>query len=197
MSRATLIVMVKKPVAGRVKTRLGREIGMPEAAWWFRHQTAQILRRLRDPRWDMVLNVTPDRAMASSVWPGDLARMPQGRGDLGQRMVRALRGVPGPAVLIGGDIPEVSPKHIAEAFRFLGRYESVIGPAHDGGFWLIGLRHPTRAGRGLFQGVRWSHPDTLREALPTLPAPVAMAATLQDVDTAADLHRAKGQRETA
>ena len=189
--------MVKEPVAGRVKTRLGREIGMPEAAWWFRHQTAQVLRRLRDPRWDMVLSVAPDTAITSSVWPGDLARIPQGRGDLGRRMARGLRGVRGPAILIGGDIPEVSPKHIAEAFRLLGRNESVIGPAHDGGFWLIGLRHPARAGRRLFHGVRWSHPDTLRETLPTLPAPVATAATLQDVDTAADLRRAKGQRETA
>ena len=54
--------MVKEPRPGRVKTRLGRNIGMTAAAWWFRHQTARLLRRLRDPRWQIVLAVAPDRA---------------------------------------------------------------------------------------------------------------------------------------
>jgi glycosyltransferase A (GT-A) superfamily protein (DUF2064 family) len=60
--RARLILMVKEPVPGRVKTRLGRGIGMVPAAWWFRHQTARLIRRLEDPRWELVLAVTPDRA---------------------------------------------------------------------------------------------------------------------------------------
>ena len=56
--------MVKAPVAGRVKTRLGRDIGMTNAAGWYRHQTAGLLRRLRDPRWRIVLAVakTPNQS---------------------------------------------------------------------------------------------------------------------------------------
>ena len=64
----TLIVMVKQSRAGRAKTRLGHEIGMTTAAWWYRHQTRRLLRRLSDPRWQLVLAVTPDKAF-DPVWP--------------------------------------------------------------------------------------------------------------------------------
>lgn len=179
--------MVKEPRAGRVKTRLGRDIGMSAAAWWYRHQTARLLRRLADPRWRIVLAVAPDIALRARAWPAGPARMPQGRGGLGQRMVRAIAATPGPTVLIGSDIPAVGRHHIAEAFRVLGGHASVIGPAEDGGFWLVGLAHPRRAPRRMFEGVRWSRSETLREALMTLPQPVAFAARLADVDEAADL----------
>ena len=68
--------MVKEPRPGRVKTRLGREIGHIEAAWWFRRQTGNLLRRITDPRWETVLAVTPDRAgMTSRIWPRHLPRI--------------------------------------------------------------------------------------------------------------------------
>jgi len=141
--RQTLIVMVKEPRAGRVKTRLGRDIGMVDAAWWFRHQSRRLIRRLRDPRWQIVLTVAPDiQGMASRFWPHDLARMPQGRGDIGQRMLRALRAIPvGPVCLVGADIPDLSRRHVARAFGALGSSDVVFGPAVDGGFWLVGVRH--------------------------------------------------------
>ena len=73
--RRRLVVMIKEPRPGRVKTRLGREIGMTAAAWWFRHQTRRLLRRLQDPRWELILSVAPDReALQSRVWPAHLPR---------------------------------------------------------------------------------------------------------------------------
>ena len=179
--------MVKEPRAGRVKTRLGRQIGMTTAAWWYRHQVNRLLRRLRDPRWQIVLAIAPDTTVASRVWPRDLARLPQGTGDLGQRMARALKATPGPTLLVGSDIPGITRAHIVQGFRTLGHAPAVIGPARDGGFWLVGLRHPSRAPRMLFQNVRWSHPNTLDATLPTLPQPVEMIARLSDVDKAEDL----------
>lgn len=179
--------MVKEPRVGRVKTRLGRDMGMTAAAWWYRHQTAATLRTLCDPRWDTLLAVSPDRAQNSRVWPHHVHRIPQGQGDLGVRMQRALRQTLGPSLLIGSDIPGITRRQIAEAFACLGTAQSVIGPATDGGFWLVGLHHPHKAKTSLFQGVRWSHPDTLNDTLPTLPEPVAIAATLNDVDTTSDL----------
>lgn len=179
--------MVKEPRVGRVKTRLGRDIGSTAAAWWYRHQTAATLRTLKDPRWDILLAVSPDEACFSRMWPSDLYRVPQGNGDLGRRMRRALRQTSGPSLLIGSDIPGITRQHIAEAFASLGTAQSVIGPATDGGFWLVGLYHPQKAPNSLFKEVRWSHPDTLKDTLSTLPAPVALGATLNDVDTIADL----------
>ena len=179
--------MVKEPRAGRVKTRLGRDMGMTGAAWWYRHQTGATLRTLSDPRWDLLLAVSPDTACGSGGWPPYLHRVPQGKGDLGLRMQRALRQTQGPSLLIGSDIPGITRGHIVKAFASLGTARSVIGPATDGGFWLVGLQHPQNAPKSLFENVRWSHPATLQDTLPTLPAPVAIAATLNDVDTIADL----------
>lgn len=88
--RRRLVVMVKEPRAGRVKTRLGREIGMVPAAWWMRHQLRALLLRLRDPRWEIWLAVAPDAAVMSRAFPVDLARVAQGSGDLGDRMGRVL-----------------------------------------------------------------------------------------------------------
>ena len=142
--------MVKEPRPGQVKTRLGRRIGMTQAAWWYRHQTRRLFRRLRDPRWDIVLAVAPDRAgLLSRVWPNDFSRLPQGNGNLGTRMAGALQSTPGPTVLIGSDIPGITRRHIADALNALGQAPSVIGPAPDGGFWLVGLRHPQRAPKAL------------------------------------------------
>lgn len=190
MVQRTLIVMVKEPRAGHVKTRLGRDIGMTAAAWWFRHQTRNLLRNLRDPRWQIVLAVAPDRAVNSTAWPADLPRWPQGRGDLGARMLRMMARAPvGPTCVIGADIPDISRAHIARAFATLGAHDAVFGPAEDGGYWLVGLRHRP-APRGVFEGVRWSTPHALADSLATLPdARVALIDTLRDVDHAADLRR--------
>ncbi len=184
--------MLKEPRPGRVKTRLGREIGMRPAAWWFRMQALSLLRRIRDPRWDVVLAVSPDRAgLHSRVWPGDLRRIAQGNGDLGARMARAMyRLAPGPVCVVGADIPALGKVQIAAAFRALGDHDAVFGPAPDGGFWLVGLKHPRHAPRGLFKGVRWSSEHALADSLATLGnLRVAQIQSLRDVDTAADLRR--------
>ena len=182
--------MLKEPRAGRVKTRLGRDIGMVAAAWWFRHQVRGLLRQIEDPRWDIVLAVSPDRAgLVSRVWPAHLARMAQGHGNLGDRMGRALR-MPshGSVCVIGGDIPDINAPRIAEAFAALGRNDAVFGPAPDGGYWLIGLRRLRTVPSTLFANVRWSTEHTLRDTEATLPDHrIAHVATLNDVDTVADL----------
>lgn len=188
--RPRLILMLKEPHPGRVKTRLGAEIGMVRAAWWFRHQSRALIRRLQDPRWQLVLAVSPDReGLQSRVWPGHLPRWPQGQGNLGDRMARilSLAGT-APACIVGADIPGLDRPHIALAFAALGRHDAVFGPAPDGGYWLIGLKHPARQPAGFFEGVRWSSPDALSDTVATLPDHrIAYVDTLRDVDRADDL----------
>lgn len=182
--------MVKEPHPGRVKTRLGRDIGATTAAWWFRHSALALIRRLRDPRWQVILAVTPDHeGRASRVWPADLLRIPQGNGGLGERMARLLRaGPPGPVLMIGADIPGVGKAQIAQAFRALGQVDMVFGPARDGGFWLVGDRGLYPCPRTLFQNVRWSSETALSDTLAGLTdISVALVDTLSDVDTADDL----------
>lgn len=186
----TLVVMVKEPHPGRVKTRLGKDIGLTASAWWFRHQVARLLRRIEDPRWQVVLAVAPDHeGLQSRVWPAHLARVPQGRGNLGDRMARILRGMPnGPVCIIGADIPGVTRARIAEAFKALGNHDAVFGPAPDGGYWLVGLKRQRRVPPRLFDGVRWSSEHALQDSAATMPGlKIARVATLRDVDTVADL----------
>ena len=189
--RPLLVVMLKEPRPGRVKTRLGREIGLTGSAWWFRHQTRSLLMRLRDPRWQIVLAVAPDaEGLTSRVWPADLPRIPQGAGDLGDRMGRIFRQLGrGPLCIIGADIPGISRPRIARAFRALGRADTVFGPAPDGGYWLIGMTRRQALPKTILQGVRWSSHDALSDSIASLPTGrTATIDVLQDVDTVTDLH---------
>ena len=191
--------MAKEPRAGRVKTRLARDIGSIRATWWFRHQLARVLRELADPRWQLVLATTPDRAVASPAFPAHIPRFAQGSGDLGCRMRRALlRPALGPVVLIGSDIPGIERAHIWQGFRALGHSDFVFGPAPDGGFWAAGAARRRGVPIGLFAGVRWSTRHALTDSLTTLNGQNhRLIAPLPDVDTGADLARLRFSKDGA
>ncbi len=204
--RRTLVLFTKLPHLGRVKTRLGREVGAVAATRIARCLLAATVRALaRDRRWRTVLAVTPDRARHrrwTRIAGGPrrpLTTVGQGSGDLGRRMARALRDHARPqAVLIGSDIPALTPRDVATAFAALGRARFVVGPATDGGYWLIGWRRLGGWPPGAFADVRWSSPDALADTLASLPrrCPVARIATRADLDERADLQtwRALGLR---
>ena len=190
-----LVILARAPQRGRVKRRLAEGIGATAAARFYRETLARQIRRLvRDGRWTVWLFVTPDATLGHPAWRG-VARsrvMPQGRGDLGQRMKRPFRLLPaGPVVLVGSDIPALRPHHIARAFGLLGRHDLVFGPASDGGFWLIGARRTRPLPRTLFDGVRWSTADALADTLATIPARFSTGRTdtLDDVDDVEDFRR--------
>ena len=188
--RAKLVVMLKEPRPGRVKTRLGRDIGLTNSAWWFRHQTRALLRRIEDPRWHTILAVAPDaEGLTSRIWPAHLPRVAQGRGDLGHRMSRLLRGLPtGPVCIIGADIPDITRPRIAEAFKALSDHEAVFGPAPDGGYWLIGMKRARPPRADILTNVRWSSEHALTDSTRSLgDLSIAHVANLRDVDTVDDL----------
>ncbi|MDP2331075.1 MAG: TIGR04282 family arsenosugar biosynthesis glycosyltransferase [Reyranella sp.] len=191
-----LVIFARTPQFGRVKRRLARDIGTPDATRFYRSTLSrQIGFMSRDPRWTVWLFVTPDTELRHPAWRGavPLQRVrPQGRGDLGQRMLKPFQMLPpGPVVLVGSDIPGMRPSHIDHAFRLLGRHDLVFGPARDGGFWLIGARRLRPMPRDLFAGVRWSTAHALADTRANIPATVSAgeADTLEDIDTADDLRR--------
>ncbi|MBT3372321.1 MAG: glycosyltransferase [Rhodospirillaceae bacterium] len=186
MKRGRLILFLKAPRLGAVKTRLGASIGSLAAWRFYNAMLTRLWRRFaQEQRWRTVLAVSPDQGAAR--WPPGLARQAQGRGELGRRMARAMMAGNGPVVLVGGDIPDLSARHIAQAMQALKHADAVFGPADDGGFWLVGLRRGQWAAR-LFHGVRWSSPQTLTDTLANLPATarVVQLETLSDVDTRDD-----------
>lgn len=190
MTRPLVIVFVKAPALGRVKSRLAREIGALSAMVLYRRVAGALIRRIRaDRRWRVVLAVTPDGAARLPVWPKGLALMPQGEGHLGARMLRMI-GQAGdrPVVVVGSDIPGLGPAHLAAAFRALRSHDAVFGPAVDGGYWLMGFRHRRLAPVDL-DHVRWSGPHALADTLAALRpgTGVAFLERLRDLDDAADL----------
>lgn len=193
--RRHLVVFLRAPQVGAVKSRLARDIGAVAAWKFYRDQSNSLLRRVQDDRrWQTWLAVTPYRFVDSSVWSADLPRLDQGGGDLGLRMARPFLVVPpGPVVLVGSDIPDADHRHISAAFGALDRAEVVLGPARDGGFWLIGMRRRPRPARHLvqmmFAGVRWSTPHACKDVADNLDgrATLAQVETLQDIDTGSDL----------
>ncbi|MCH7487347.1 MAG: glycosyltransferase [Proteobacteria bacterium] len=184
-----LVVFARQPRLGAVKTRLGSEIGIVPAGIFYRRALGLVLGRLgRDSRWRPWLAVTPDRGV-DGPWPLQWTVFPQGPGGLGRRMARALATLPpGPVAIVGADVPDIRPAHVARAFRALGAHPAVFGPAADGGYWLVGLRRRPPI-PGLFEGVRWSTRHALADTLANLDRPPALIDTLDDVDDRASWER--------
>jgi uncharacterized protein len=190
-----LVIFTRYPVAGSGKRRLAAHAGPVQAVRFQRVRLQTLLIGLsHDPRWTTWLAVTPDR---SGPWPSHVKRLPQGRGDLGQRLARIMTALPcGPAIVIGTDIPGIRASHIAAGFQALKGHDAAFGPAPDGGYWLIGLKRTPRV-RLPFEDVRWSTSDALNDTIRTLgTARVAMIDTLEDVDDGSALRRHPGWART-
>lgn len=191
--RRQLVIFARSPRLGAVKRRLARDIGAV-AAWRFYSTVLlrTVIRLARDPRWDCVLATTGGPAR----WPRHVRRIAQGRGDLGVRMGRVMRArPPGPVVIVGTDIPDIAPRHIAAAFAALGRNDAVFGPADDGGYWLVGLRRRPflpRLGGPVRWSTRYALADTRRLFGPRVR--IAMLETLIDVDDGESLARWRRSR---
>ena len=145
---------------------------------------------------DVMVAFTPDDALVefqALLTRSGRRLIPQRGADLGARMHAAIaeacaRGADR-VVLVGSDLPSLPPTHITDAFHGLETHDVVIGPAADGGYYLIGLRQPREE---LFAGVEWGSARVLAQTVAraeALQLSVALIAPWFDVDTQADLRR--------
>ncbi len=190
-SSASVCVFAKPPRPGGAKTRLAPVLGEQGAAglaWAFLQDTCALLRGIPWARWSLSSPApfSPDELAAlrpPEVWE-------QGPGDLGERMERALRrGLQDQPVafVLGADCPGLPSAALHGALASLASADAVLGPAHDGGYYLIGLR---RCPPGLLAGLPWSQPDTARAsavALTRAGLRVAWGLPYGDVDLPEDL----------
>lgn len=184
-----VVVFLKAPRLGQVKSRLAASIGWEAATRFHRTQSQRLIRALaRDERWRTTLWLTPRNALGHRDLPcAKLSRFDQGAGDLGQRMARPFRRLPrGAVVLVGSDVPGLTAAIVARAFHLLGSHDAVFGPARDGGYWLVGFADAVRR-RPLFGETRWSTRHALADTLAGLRhMRVAMLPPLMDIDTPED-----------
>lgn len=182
-----LIVFARLPRLGTLKRRLAAGIGDQAALAFYRNALFALLRRLGRGPWRCWIALTPDGGARRARWPRPWHVFDQNGGDLGRRMARAIASrPPGPVVIVGSDIPDIAPAHIEEAFRALGRADTVFGPAADGGYWLVGCRRRLDL-PGLFARVRWSSEHALADTIRNLHGrrTLVLDRVLDDIDDVA------------
>lgn len=209
-----LLFFTRYPVAGRVKTRLIPALGAAGAAELQRRLSERTCEQLRlaaarrSAAWE--IRYTGGNRRQVAAWlPGAHRYRPQGGGDLGARLARAVSA--GLAadydriVVVGGDCPGLTAAHLVDALERLADYDLVLGPALDGGYYLLGLagrvaRPPGESGAAgdadrppwteLFAGISWGTEEVLAQTLARAAGLHLTFTTLEplaDVDRPADL----------
>ncbi len=199
--------MARWPAPGRCKRRLGASIGMGRAALIQARLSAHVLQVARIAAaghgQELVLAVSGLADRAARRWGRELGAertVLQGQGSLGARLqrqvVRAQREGARRVILIGSDLPDLGSDDLIEAFQQLERRPLVLGPAGDGGYWLIGLGSRSAPWPTLFAGaeeaIGWGGCQVLAQ---TLAAAAALGlephllATRSDLDRGVDLRR--------
>lgn len=155
----TIAIFAKPPRPGRAKTRLVPALGEVGAARLAR-AFLQDVWALSDRSWARRVLATTEPGDRSCGLPEGIERWDQGGGDLGARVERVLwRGRP--AIALGADSPDLPPDYLDAAREALSDADAVFGPAQDGGFYLLGVRHGPQ---GMLDDLPWSTPDTLSAA---------------------------------
>jgi rSAM/selenodomain-associated transferase 1 len=195
LDKSIIILFVKAPVRGRVKTRLAAAIGDDAALGLYQNFVLDVLETVKKTGHLFALYVhPPDTGEATATWPGGPHRvMPQQGADLGERMENAFlqcfaEGIER-VVLIGSDLPDLTPALLREAVSALAKHDVVIGPASDGGYYLIGFNRHTFLPK-MFHGMTWGADTVFQETMTVLNASaLAIYRTPEwhDVDTVEDL----------
>jgi len=186
-----LIMFAKYPEKGKVKTRLAKDIGDEEAVKLYKEFVAMLVKEHASASYGFKIYATPDhrkdkfRTMYS--W---ISFSSQVGYDLGERMYNALRTElqeHDKVIIIGSDLPVLSCSEIAKAFEMLDNHDVVLGPAMDGGYYLIGMNAPQR----IFSGIRWSTTTVLEQTMNRIKRQRLSHTLLdlkQDIDTVEDLN---------
>ncbi len=164
-----LVVFLKYPEPGKVKTRLGKTIGMESAAKLYEifvRGTFRLVEKVDVGRVFAAIDPPEKIGQFQKYIPGKVTVFPQAGDDLGKRMNHAIRylcsvGAEKVAVL-GTDSPTLPSEYLLRAFNILDTDDLVIGPAEDGGYYLIALKEPVDA---LFQNISWSSAEVLKSTI--------------------------------
>lgn len=170
------------PEPGKAKTRLIPALGAQAAADMHRRLTARTVATVLAAGFACEIRSTGAEPAAFRDWLGPgVTVIEQGEGDLGARLARAAATLP--VLLLGADIPGLAPRHLVAAAAALARAAACIGPAVDGGYWLLGLAAPAPQ---LFADIEWGTGTVFADTVARLDAPVVLE-TLADLDRPEDL----------
>ena len=188
------MLFTRYPEAGNTKTRLIPHLGAVRAAElqrWMTASMAQEMAALR-PDIDRQIHFSGGGLSQMQAWLGrQFTYLPQFAGGLGHRLHQAFvgnfRSGMDAVVAIGADCPQLSTRHFEQAFKQLKTHDVVIGPAADGGYYLIGLNRPQAK---LFEDIPWGTGDVFEQTVAiatSLNLSIATLEQLRDVDRPEDL----------
>lgn len=185
-----VVLFTRYPEPGKAKTRLIPALGKDGAARLHRTLTEQTAAAVQAAGLALEVRTTGAPVASFTDWLGPLAIVDQGEGDLGKKLARA--GPPWPTIFIGADAPDLTPELLRNAADALDHAPAVVGPAEDGGYWLLGLRE---AVAGVFEGIDWSTDRVFAQTMTRLDdagiAPIVLPE-LADCDRPEDLARWPG-----
>lgn len=185
-----VVLFTRYPEPGKAKTRLIPALGEAGAASLHRTLTERTMIAVRDAGLALEIRSTGAPIASFAAWLGTDVIVDQGEGDLGERLERG--GPPYPTLFIGSDVPDLTPTLLCNAADALTHADAVIGPAEDGGYWLLGLSH---AVDGVFEGIDWGTNSVFGQTMDRLTAagidPVLLPE-LADCDRPEDLARWPG-----
>lgn len=197
---SAVLLFLKYPEPGRVKTRLAATIGAEAAAGAYRRMVTHVCRQLPPDVAVYVFYDPPEEKDRVREWLEPLlarpfSMRPQSEGDLGRRLASAFETVfaegNSAALVVGTDCVEIVPTTFALAEAALERADVVMGPTHDGGYFLMALKMPHPA---LFCDIAWSTDRTLAQTLDRAAGAGLVVHCLEkfhDVDDETDWRRAQ------
>jgi rSAM/selenodomain-associated transferase 1 len=190
-------LMAKYPEKGRVKTRLAEQTDTDTAFRIYEQLLSASVRMVVGLETDLyhrAVFVTPENMIEpfADGFPGFDEVLPQRGVDLGERMLDALVWLLRSsdvrrAILIGADIPDVNVETLEDASRLLSDSDLVLGPTHDGGYYLVGLEYPVPA---IFSGIEWGTPTVFRRTVAAAESAgleIGLLPTLRDLDNFEDM----------
>lgn len=191
MDDCLLLIFIRNPELGKCKTRLARKIGNENALEVYKALLNHTVKITKDIQFDKAIYYSV-KVRKNDMWDEDIyLKFEQKGSDLGERMLNAFKdsfysGYKR-VVIAGSDILDLNKEHLEKAFHLLKSNDVVIGPAEDGGYYLLGMNqlHST-----IFLDKKWGTPSVLKDTIKELKNhKVELLEVLNDIDTYSDMHK--------
>ncbi len=190
-----ILLFVKYPEKGKVKTRLAKDIGQDFALYLYENFVLDILEKLSGCSHNLIIYYYPRRDISSvKKWLGDrYFYSPQNGENLGERMRNAFDNVFSEGfsevIIIGSDIPDLPIELIDKAFNEMDKHDAVIGPSYDGGYYLIGMKKEKFLPE-IFEKIEWGTEQVFDDTMRIFGKEkynVYVLQKMRDIDTIDDL----------
>ena len=184
-----IIVLAKAPILGEVKTRIGKNIGMDRSKWIYEQLLSHTSNVTKKTKIKTVLFKNKNHEKLETLFKHSIASKFQLGRSLGEKMENAFQWAfkkkYKKIILIGADLWTLNEKIIIDSFKLLDKFNLVIGPSYDGGYFLIGMKKPNE---NIFKNIPWSTNNVLEKTISKMKTrKISFLEIAKDIDSFSDL----------